>query len=73
MNNKTINKKINDELNEQLLSDDGKWRLAVKKSKQKYKISPRRQAHLTRKNMEYFKEVNHYEEIKGSDFDDFYS
>ncbi|MGB5444546.1 MAG: hypothetical protein WBM99_03480 [Psychromonas sp.] len=72
-NNKIIDKQNKNMLPEQVVSDEIEWQLAVKASKEKYKTSSCRSAHITRENLQYFKDVDYGDEPKGSDFDDYYN
>lgn len=68
-----VNKQVNNELKDLALAEQKKWAIAVNKSKEKYKSSARRKDKLVGEKREYFKDTKPYEEIKGSDFDDYYS
>jgi hypothetical protein len=72
MQKNIINQRVNNELQEQALSEEKKWEIAVNKSKEKYKSSVRRKDKLVAER-EYFKDTKEYDKIKGSDFDDYYS
>ncbi|WP_041766263.1 hypothetical protein [Psychromonas ingrahamii] len=67
------NKQVNNELQEQALSEENKWELAVNKSKEKYKSAARRKDKMGGEKREYFKDTKAYGEVRGSDFDDYYS
>ncbi|MFT5558460.1 MAG: hypothetical protein ACI9RZ_000922 [Sphingobacteriales bacterium] len=73
MQKSIINKQVNNELQEQALLEQKEWNIAVNKSKDKYKPSARRKDKILGDKREYFKDKKTYEEIKGSDFDDYYS
>ncbi|MFT7423887.1 MAG: hypothetical protein ACI8UC_001973 [Psychromonas sp.] len=73
MQKSIINKQVNNELQEQALLEQKEWNIAVNKSKDKYKSSARRKDKILGDKREYFKDKKTYEEIKGSDFDDYYS
>ncbi|MFT6924790.1 MAG: hypothetical protein ACJAZP_000348 [Psychromonas sp.] len=64
---------INNELQGPTFSEEKRWENAVNKSKEKYKSTARRKDKLVGKKREYFKDNKEYQEIKGSDFDDYYS
>lgn len=73
MQKNIVNKRVNNELQEQALSEEKKWEIAVNKSKAKYKSAGRRKDKMVGEKREYFKESKPYEDIKRSDFDDYYS
>lgn len=73
MQKNIINKQVNHELQEQALLEEKKWKIAVNTSKDKYKLAARRKDKLVGEKREYFNDRKPYDDIKGSDFDDYYN